>query len=109
MTRRQKIQAAIDALPNATGGEWGICASKTDCPGLFRKETNYFCFGPGVGTERDQAILSAAKDLAEEVVRLRGLVKAAFMESVAGYRFPQDELEEAWFESDSKSALEGGW
>jgi hypothetical protein len=83
MTRAEKIQAAIDALPNATGGKWlpdgrvSVCTAG-GAPVRFA----YKIFSPSTEdeeAEREQiaanlALASAAKELAEEVVRLRRIV-----------------------------------
>jgi hypothetical protein len=85
MTRAEKIQAAIDALPNATGGDW-----KPDGRvGIVRTKAGYVNFAfpimqlrrthpDGDDIRANLALASAAKDLAEEVVRLRALVREAF-------------------------------
>jgi hypothetical protein len=63
MTREQKIQAAIDALPRATGGDWWEACGK-----YLKKWV-----GGNNARERgaNATLIAAAKDLAEEVVRLR--------------------------------------
>lgn len=77
MTRQQKIQAAIDALPHATGGEW----LAYDYDGEVRSAERVVCRCPLIRSPKafhpDGALISAAKDLAEEVVRLRKLVLEA--------------------------------
>lgn len=88
-----KIQAAIDALPHATGGEWKVKhveSTHETRNGTPEKVWAHFvvnstAFG-GVPVTRDYlhradvTLIAAAKDLAEEVVRLRGLVKEAYKE-----------------------------
>ena len=81
MNDRQKIQAAIDALPNVTGGNWWC--EETGCGYLFNdsvgnvKIAKYVDGGSAEERIANKALLSAARDLAEEVVRLRGGVHAA--------------------------------
>ena len=82
--RAAKIQAAIDALPNATGGEW-----RQEPWTVVDDETGSSVLTGPVGIHRDRKIIvdvnerlpehaanatliAASKDLAEEVVRLRG-------------------------------------
>jgi hypothetical protein len=88
MTRAEKIQAAIDALPNATGGEWAISHSPNYGGEHFFEgpDGEEYEVGPallGGSTEdsvaraADATLISAARELAEEVVRLRGGVRAA--------------------------------
>jgi hypothetical protein len=85
MTRAEKIQAAIDALPNATGGEWAISHSPNYGGEHFFEgpDGEEYEVGPallGGSTEdsvaraADATLISAARELAEEVVRLRKVV-----------------------------------
>jgi hypothetical protein len=76
MDKKAKIQAALDALPNATDGDWWIddhrgemhndpigsvkLAKQVDGGNLKQREAN-------------RKVISAARDLAEEVIRLREL------------------------------------
>ena len=86
MTRTEKIQAAIDALPNATGGDWVIDSSHNIRTPISTAEkhvamVNFNHSGDlrdvsGEEHSANAALISAARELAEEVVRLRGLVEA---------------------------------
>lgn len=93
MTRQQKIQAAIDALPDATGGEWRpsrwtpteVWVQLPVSPGLDYPHAIALQYTSGRDgpllpkgqQEANATLIAASKDLAEEVVRLRGLVKRA--------------------------------
>jgi hypothetical protein len=87
MTRAEKIQAAIDALPNATGGDWVIDSSHNIRTPISTAEkhvamVNFNHSGDsrdvsGEEHSANAALISAARELAEEVVRLRGGVRAA--------------------------------
>ena len=77
MNKQQRIQAAIDALPNATGGEWK--------PRKTHTELDLWCIdwseaqeevAENVYGEANATLIAAAKDLAEEVLRLREVVVA---------------------------------
>jgi hypothetical protein len=110
MDKKAKIQAAIDALPNATGGDWWIddhrgemhndpigsvkLAKQVDGGNLQQRDAN-------------RKVISAARDLAEEVVRLRGLVKDAFDE---GYSLSDkvDDRESGWKASWLPAEIERG-
>ena len=87
MNKQQRIQAAIDALPNATGGEW-----RQEPWTVVDDETGSSVLTGPAGVHRDRKIIvdvnerlpehtanatliAAAKDLAEEVVRLRELLR----------------------------------
>lgn len=79
MTRQQKIQAAIDALPKLApveGGGVAMHAYDEHGDHIFTWETK-----AGIGDDAFalQTVISAAPELAEEVVRLRDLVKDAYM------------------------------
>ena len=105
-----KIQAAIDALPHATGGEWKVKhveSTHETRNGTPEKVWAHFvvnstAFG-GVPVTRDYlhradvTLIAAAKDLAEEVVRLRGLVKEAYLD---GQRSIQDAIPRSVVPSD---------
>lgn len=90
MNRAAKIQAAIDALPYATGGEWEIDTSRNIRTPIGTSEkhvamVNYNHSGDSRDVSGDEhsanaTLIAASKDLAEEVVRLRGLVKEAYRE-----------------------------
>ena len=99
MNRAAKIQDAIDALPHATGGEWGI--DGYGCNSVWAKLNLVYCVSEQMLDGRDGPVLpktqqaanatliAASKDLAEEVVRLRGLVKEAYLD---GQRSIQDSI-----------------
>jgi hypothetical protein len=80
-SRQQKIQAALDALPNVTGGDWWC--EETGCGYLFSdpvgnmKIAKYVDGGSVEERAANKSLLSAARELAEEVVRLRGGVRSA--------------------------------
>ena len=114
-----KIQAAIDALPHATGGEWKVKhveSTHETRNGTPEKVWAHFvvnstAFG-GVPVTRDYlhradvTLIAAAKDLAEEVVRLRGLVRDGFREGhyaggdIGSWAF-------AWHDSESRKEVGG--
>lgn len=81
MTKQQRIQAAIDALPNATGGEWAIDTSRNIRTPISTSEKhiamvnfNHSGDARDVSGEEHSAnatLIAAAKDLAEEVLQLR--------------------------------------
>ena len=82
MTKQQRIQAAIDALPHASTGDWRKRLTSDPL-----QPQDMWCIdwtddheevAEGVYGEANATILEAAEDLAEEVVRLRALVKEAF-------------------------------
>jgi hypothetical protein len=106
MTKQQKIQAALDAVAMTTPGDWWV-----DEFNDLKDGVGNFPLARDVGSsadarsEADRKVIAASRELAEEVLRLRALVKKAFMESVEGYKFPKDELEEAWEESNAKKEL----
>jgi hypothetical protein len=84
MTRAEKIQAAIDALPNATGGDWkpdgrvGALSNEDGNVPLAFPITQLRRKNPdGDDIRANLTLISAARELAEEVVRLRGGVRAA--------------------------------
>jgi hypothetical protein len=98
MTRAEKIQAAIDALPNATGGEWAISHSPNYGGEHFFEgpDGEEYEVGPallGGSTEdsvaraADATLISAARELAEEVVRLRWLAEGAYISGWNTARF----------------------
>ena len=80
MTKQQKIQSAIDALPNATGDWW---VEERGCGFLFSDPVGsvniakYVDGGSLEEMEANKILLSAARDLAEEVVRLQGGIHEA--------------------------------
>jgi hypothetical protein len=83
MTRAEKIQAAIDALPNATGGDWkpdgrvGALSNEDGNVPLAFPITQLRRKNPdGDDIRANLTLISAARELAEEVVLLRGLVEA---------------------------------
>jgi hypothetical protein len=93
MTSQQKVQAAIDALPHATGGEWAaseygssdvwvrLPVTGVPYPHAIALQYTSGRDGPVLAKEQQAAnatLIAASKDLAEEVVRLRALVKEAF-------------------------------
>ena len=92
MVRQQKIQAAIDALPYATGGEWRPrlinygttkdlwCIDWSD----DQEEVAEYVYGSANATHT-----AAAKDLAEEVARLRGLLDEAFRSGELVHQLPR--------------------
>jgi hypothetical protein len=77
MTPQQKIQAAIAALPNATGGEW-VAKPEEGEVAVAHTGTDFVCLLNMKYPRQlsaNASILAAAKDLAEEVVRLRMLME----------------------------------
>lgn len=110
MDKKTKIQAAIDALNMSTPGDWWI----DDRGDLFPDPVGTFVLGRGVGggtklwDASNRKVIEAARELAEEVVRLRGLVKEAhrngFFDGTDGVL----SLSESWYESALPGAvLEG--
>ena len=98
MNRAAKIQAAIDALPHATGGEWWCDHHELlNDPIGSVKIAGYVSGMNPQQAEAHRKLLSAAKDLAEEVVRLRGLVKEAYLD---GQRSIQDAIPRSVVPSD---------
>lgn len=88
MNKQQKIQAALDALPNATGGEW--------CIGRGGDIFTAMIPGPMVAQNAmfpaDRALISAAKELAEEVVRLQAFVQCPTFWELELRKVPENEL-----------------
>lgn len=86
MNKQEKIQKALDALPKATGGDW----EPDGRIGICRTGQGYVRFAyPIMQAMREKivgheeiaanlALASASKELAEEVLRLRGLVPAVY-------------------------------
>lgn len=73
MDASAKIQAAIDALPHATGGEWHYNPQNGE---IYTDGNSLVCIRHMMHPERwepDGVLLSTSKLLAEEVVRLRVL------------------------------------
>ena len=94
MNRTAKIQAAIDALPHATGGEWTISEA---CLYSDHDGRRAFISTAPINGEANATLITASKDLAEEVVRLRGLVKEAYLD---GQRSIQDAIPRSVVPSD---------
>jgi hypothetical protein len=93
MTRAEKIQAAIDALPNATGGDWkpdgrvGALSNEDGNVPLAFPITQLRRKNPdGDDIRANLTLISAARELAEEVVRLRWLAEAHQSGSLARLR-----------------------
>lgn len=75
--RVRKINKALEALPQATGGDWGCSASGellSDPIGSV-KIAKYVSGMHAAQAGANRCLLEAARELAEEVVRLRGLVQ----------------------------------
>lgn len=78
MTKQQKIQSAIDALPNATGGNWWIDdRGEMHNDPIGRKLAKQVDGHSPKSRDANRRLISAARDLAEEVVRLRGGIHEA--------------------------------
>jgi hypothetical protein len=94
MTRAEKIQAAIDALPNATGGDWkpdgrvGALSNEDGNVPLAFPITQLRRKNPdGDDIRANLTLISAARELAEEVVRLRWLAEGAYISGWNTARF----------------------
>lgn len=80
--RAAKIQAALDALKMTTPGDWWV----DDRGELLNDPMGNFKLGRNVGggaplwDAANRKVIAASRELAEEVLRLRMLVKDAFKE-----------------------------
>jgi predicted RNA-binding Zn ribbon-like protein len=81
MDKKIKIQAAIDALPNVSGGNWWCeelgCGYLFSDPSGSVKIAKYVDGGSAEERAANKSLLSAARELAEEVLRLRELLTKA--------------------------------
>lgn len=103
--RAAKIQAAIDAVAMTTPGDWWIDGRGE----LLNDGMGNFKLGKGVGggaplwDAANRKVIAASRELAEEVVRLRALVKESFEEGTV----PDDTgFGKSWETSYTKCILE---